>query len=137
MASLFVDIELLDMSIFSGHRMEWIKDKQGNKIDPEHPDAKSYEPKMMNNSVFWSESPKGGHFLAKHVKPKYFDYNGDIWSHLNIPRNEIIESKGAWVKSNFQAYKKQLYKQYGQSTGDKGGHGYDFGWLTEVFIEKV
>lgn len=35
----------------------------------------------------------------------------EFWHHLQVPRNEIIEQYGSWVKTNFNAWKKAIVKE--------------------------
>lgn len=82
--------------------------------------------------------------LIKLKKPKSFDYNGNIWCHLDcyvpIKRKDIIKQKGSWILLEFNAwlkyytYAKEWNKGKVYETRNHDNYCWDY---FEVFIEKV
>jgi len=82
--------------------------------------------------------------LLKYKKPKVFEYNGNLWCHLNcyvpIKRKDIIKERGDWLLLDFNSWLKYYtyakehnkYKDYGNRTHKN--YSWDY---FEVFIEKV
>lgn len=128
---------LIGSSVLLSHRMEWVKDKDGNKISEEHPDFKKY---YNDNVTLCKQSAKEGSncYLANHKKRKVFEYSGLIWSHLDIKKSEILFEKGSWIYTDFETYKRALNKELGcrEHYKKRTGCGYSIDHL-EVFIEKV
>jgi hypothetical protein len=148
----YIERFLLGGSVFLPHRMEWIKDKDGNRIDSGfpygtgHPDyAKLCERYMGCRECVNPEADEDDRdynwVLAKHVKPRYFDYDGDLWHHLDfrLPRAApVIAKKGSWVKTTMQVFKECLKKETAAIAIQKKRHGYGTSYdHLEVFIEKV
>ena len=71
-------------------------------------------------------------FSAKAIKPKKFSYSGDIWCHLNIPGNKVLQHKNSWIKVTFETFKHYFFKE----TVRVKRQFYSKDHL-EVFIEKV
>lgn len=82
--------------------------------------------------------------LIKLKKPKSFDYNGNIWCHLNcyvpIKRKDIIKERGDWLLLDFNSwlkyytYAKEWNKGKVYETRNHDNYCWDY---FEVFIEKV
>lgn len=79
-------------------------------------------------------------YLVKQITPKIFTYEGEIWHHLELyldSRGEIIQQRGSWVKTDFQAYKKALHTALGR-VQHSNYRPYKESWdFLEVFIEKI
>lgn len=136
---------LLGASTFQQHRMIWLRDEDGNRIQYGHPDYKKYgesnwawsmrcpKEKAKEDALPEDSRPDPKWYLCKHVRPKKFKYEGELWHHLHdIPRCHVLEEKGWWIKSKFPDYKVALYKEIGRIKRQ---------WYSkdhlEVFIEKV
>jgi hypothetical protein len=98
--------------------------------------------------------------IAFKNKPKYFEYNGNIWHHLTdeggsrgnlkyVKTEEILKRSGCWVLTDMKTYERALKKKvkvikrtaFAEShmSGCSSGyplHYFDKDWA-EVFIEKV
>ncbi len=148
-AFVFPHIErfLLSSTEFKEHRMVWIKDAEGNKINDKHTDYATLLNQPDTICVkLKSKKPTTGFFrgiddewyLARHVKPRHFNYDGEIWHHLPAKPYEVIVRKGSWTKSSMQNYKNALEREVGkiESYKKRTGYGYMMDHF-EVFIEKV
>ena len=156
----YIDVFLLGKDYFDPRRMKWIKDEQGNK--KKYDDSLPWD-KEQGMSVFkdkkmkekWDELqerrekgekiPKEDfdkleqeQYLAENSKPKKFKYEGDIWHHLTVPNNAVLQRRGDWVKTSFGDYVKALFKEVGriEEWKKRTGIGFTKDHL-EVFIEKV
>jgi len=111
-------------------KFSWLKDKEGNRIE----DGKDLGEK------YWTElDPKDDKwYYVKKKDMKYFEYYGEIWHHLEVRPKDVIERKGEWVKTSFDAYKKAIIKEVGSRALMKKRDGYTYSKdHLEVFIEKV
>lgn len=144
---------LLGTHAFAPHRMEWIRDGDGNKIRcsievdgkwETNPIAKPFLGKYDDFSGDYIGGAKGLtyviedgiDYLARHVEPKYIKHRGELWHHLQVRRNEIIDERGAWVKTDYETYKSALNKEIGRMKDfiRRTGIGYSKDHM-EVFIE--
>ena len=130
---------LLSSSEFRPHRMEWVKDKNGNKINHLHPDFDHLFDKYFCR--YDKERPDDENhfdfqFLCKNKKRKLFVYQGDIWHHLNSIPYLYKEEKGSWYLSSFDDYVELLKKEMHVRSMQKRKHGVGFciDYL-EIFIE--
>lgn len=103
--------------------MEWVHDRDGNRIESNHPD--------------WSKHLESSKYICKHNSPRKFEYIGEIW-HLATPRRTILVEKGSWFRTSFDDYAAALEKEAGIRAMFRKRTGY----LTtmdhlEVFIEKI
>lgn len=133
----FFEPFLLGKRSFDPRRMEWIRDKDGNIIDEDHPEYGHYVELEKYGSHMRSN---GKHALYRNKKPIKFHYEGDIWHHLAhwVPRNEIIVEKGSWVKTSMQTYRNALNKESSNYDYHRRRTGYSYSMdYMEVFIEKV
>lgn len=131
---------LLGSNIFQSHRMEWIKDSNGNKINHKHPDYDHLSDKFsgyLDRERSDSEVETQDYFfLCKHKKKKIFSYSGDVWHHLSSIPFLHKEAKGSWFLSDYDDYVELLLKEIKDMTEHKnknGGIGYSFDHL-EVFM---
>jgi hypothetical protein len=53
------------------------------------------------------------HYITVQQKPRKFTHNGPLWHHLGTQLNtaEIIKSRGAWVLTSIDIYKKAFKKE--------------------------
>ena len=153
----YVEPFLLGTNKFDPRRMEWLRDKDGNRIkeddvDWDDPKNNKYMSKWLNSSFEnefkeacdnddvdkMDEIRKRGQFVAKDCNRKRFKYKGDIWHHLDVKHHEIILCKGEWVLTSFEAYKKALQCEIAGRKAYKATQGWDICMDSlEVFIEKV
>jgi hypothetical protein len=136
------------------NRIQYVRDKDGNIIDSNHPDFEKYSEKGKNcNFPIYkdpSKRPRANSFgllgpndddewvaperwvLYNNVKPKKFKYSGDIWHHLaDVPEYSIINRHGNnWVKTDMETFKKAFRKE--APNVDDGYFSMDH---LEVFIE--
>lgn len=104
------------------------KDKKGNVLYTNPGEGKIFEDgKWITLKEKYPPKP-----LRELKPPKKFEYDGEIWSHLNIPRNEIIKEKGSWKLSTMEAFKKAYKKELGVVKRQRYSKDH-----LEVFIEKV
>lgn len=122
----YVEHFLLGSITFVPTRMVWVRDKDGNRIGYGHPDYESFSGKVF------SCIDGGNYFLARHIKPKKFTYDGDIWHHIQVPRRAIILEKGGWFLSRMEDYREVLPKEVSSIKR----HNCVMDHL-EVFLEKV
>ena len=87
------------------NRVVYVRDKEGNVVDSNHPEYEKYSEKNKNwNLQYWKDKrlyhqdagswddgyiPSEKHVLYNHVKPKKFKYNGDIYGWIS--RKELID----------------------------------------------
>lgn len=135
----FVDTFLLGGKDFDPRRQEYVRDHRGEIITNDHPD---YE-KMMNRGQFkygTRELKDGRYALVVNKKPVKFHYDGPIWSHLTdkVSHEEVLATKGSWIKTEMPTYVKALRKEIGeyQFHKQRTGFGYTVDHM-EVFMEKV
>lgn len=131
----YVEYFLLGSLTFVPGRMVWVKDGKGNRIGENHPEFGCYADKPFVFGVYSGEKSTE-HYLATHVRPKHFNYDGDIWHHLSVKRSDILMAKGEWRLSCFQSYCSALRKEIGVVKRGVDGISYTKDHL-EVFIEKV
>ena len=137
---------LIGSSVFKPHRMQWVRDAKGNRINALHPD---YAKLVDQKGIFTATEKKRDEdedydenkwFLCRHAKFRVFEYRGDIWHHLKhrLKPFEIKTEKGAWVKSSYDDYKRALKAEVSWMKSFKHRHGYGYSNdHLEVFIEKV
>lgn len=135
------------------NRVVYVRDKDGNVIDSNHPEYEKQGEKNKNwHLPYWKDktlyrqdvltknnrynvdyvSPDK-HVLYNHVQPKRFKYNGDIWCHLkeHIKPHLIKSSHGSWVKVDMQTFKDAF--KLAIIEVDKQSYSMDH---LEVFIEN-
>jgi hypothetical protein len=129
-------------------KFTYVKDKDGNVIDSDHP---SYESESEKHNKYWSvpmdSDPTNPDYqvkkwaLATLTKPKIFDYDGEIWHHLQVPGNRILDSKNDWIKTDFDVYREALRKElHNMKSTSPLQRGSTAGWTKdhlEVFIERL
>lgn len=156
----YIETFLLGATVFKTHRMEWVKDDAGNRINDKHPDysrltkeraKKAYkafgcrdprefreEQALLAKGAKWDDLPDPTYYLARYVRPRKFDYAGELWHHLTVKRGFEIETKGGWVKTDMDVYRDCLAREVGniRHYRKRTGWGISLDHL-EVFIEKV
>ncbi|MFW6226356.1 MAG: hypothetical protein ACOC3V_05315 [bacterium] len=170
----YIEYFLLGSSSDPGHisnKSMWLKDEEGNLIKEE--DFFKYDRITFEQSVNEKyikllkklkikkkdlrSSKKGDTFYVTILKkPKYFEYNGEIWHHLgnHLKPHQILETSGSWVKTDMDDYLIALkleikesrkgmlkfVKEYSDINNylnkDPFKHHYSRDHL-EVFIEKI
>jgi hypothetical protein len=101
----------------------------------------------------WNNHAKRKKKALSLKRKQFYRIRGDVWHHLGdyIERNEVIASKGSWVKTSMSAWRDAFVKMsLTQRYGDKSG-GFDFrtksvnesklfGWYSkdhcEVFFDE-
>ena len=98
-----------------------------------------------------SERPDGT-FITYYYKPpkrKVFEYNGDIWHHINykIKKHEILDKNGSWIKTSIKTFEKAFnrYKMNNRLKDTEGNlifntstkNGSKCMDVLEVFIEHL
>ncbi len=131
-------------------RIQYVKDKEGNKITNKHPDYEKHDGKSKNWSFMRGdvESDEEGkeieHFLYNNSNRKKFKYDGPIWHHLKkrVPNHAILDENGDWVKTDMKTFKEALRKelQYMMTPDRKENFNRGIkGWAKdhlEVFIDE-
>ena len=101
-----------------------VKDSKGNPIY--YPDDIDENGKPVSEHVI----PK-----QKLIPRKTFDYYGDIWHHLEVPKYKIKHEVGSWVKTDFPTYIEALRREIhsglsndvlGDWMGSKGDINYEY-----------
>lgn len=124
---------LFDGGNFQPHRMEWVRDRAGNKVTDQHPELDKLYNRRSNLKAFFVQDDDGVECLARHVRPRKFSHDGDVWHHLDrMPMPHRIEEKGSWIKSSYEEYRRELSREIGRVR--KGRYAKDH---LEVFIESV
>lgn len=123
-------------------RIQYLKDKDGNRITQDHPEFE----KFSNSNKNWSmidrdqDQDKVNSTLYRNSNRKKFTYDGDLWHHLGdyLDNSEILARRGSWVKSSIDAFRKALIKDRlkDKLSRMRDGIGYTKDHL-EVFIEKI
>ncbi len=135
-------------------RIEYIRDKEGNVVTTGHPD---YE-RLSNIQKNWSltrrkpGAPTGTEaeeakwndiyqsILYRNVNRKKFSYNGPLWHHLKdgVTQDKILDEKGAWIKTDMDAYHDAFMKELHQMNKDRLKFGRMRTTLDhmEVFIDQ-
>lgn len=145
---------LLSGSEYSGlgtkhSKFERVKDKDGNIIKVD--DDTTYEHDSSNWMKYWglhTSNEDGVYDVIKPKKPKVFEHTGELWHHLgeHLKQNEILQTKGSWVLTDFKTYIKALKKELSaKKVLLKNEIGYEtnnpFSTICidhlEVFIEKI
>jgi hypothetical protein len=134
---------LLGSECFIPHRMEWIKDKNGNRINHRHPDYDQISDKYTGykdkkRPDLDVEQAQDYIFLCKHKKGKIFTHTGDIWHHLSSLPHRFKEAKGAWFLSNYDDYVELLIKELHamkKYKNQNNGISYSIDHL-EIFISR-
>jgi hypothetical protein len=129
---------LLSNEEFDPRRTEWVRDEAGNRVPSDSDAARKLVPDWFQTSYLTRLAKDGRMYLARHKKPKYFRYEGNLWHHLSVPRSEVLQEKGDWVltsaESHRRAFRKAFHqRQYAQERAHPS-------WLLdefEVFIEKA
>jgi hypothetical protein len=111
------------------NRISYVRDKNGNVVNSDHPD---YE-KLANKEKNWSfsrtvdnkpwddekndwEKEKAIYVLYNNTNRKKFKYGGEIWHHLEgyCPEWTIVNRRGGWVKTDMitfiNAFKREIAK---------------------------
>lgn len=104
-------------------------------------DIKRYRKDDNYDYDFNDEDFLGAYFL-KLKKPKRFEYNGDIWCHLDvfckIPETDILEKKFSWIKLSMKNYLKYLrIADNNNKRLMKNEHIRNSNDYFEVFIEHI
>jgi len=130
----FIEFFLLGKNTFDQRRMEWIRDDKGVVIDENHPEFKDW----LKKEKFSTYPRNGVYALATHKDPVAFEYEGELWHHLEIKRNETLASRGGWVLSDYSTYIKALRREIGRNELMRKREGYSYSKdHLEVFIEKI
>ncbi len=93
----------------------------------------------------------GIRYVGYNLKPKFFNYKGDIWHHLSqyVKKRDIMDSKHGWVKTTFYTYLEALHQssavdRFNSALVDNKKYGGDhepyynyFNDMYEVFIEHI
>lgn len=142
----YIERFLIGSHIFLPHRMEWVRDKKGNRVNGAHPDHARLVEEKGNFSVLERELPEDGDYdktvwlIARHVRPRLFDYRGDLWHHLGhrLHPGEVKARKGSWVKSSYADFCRAFEAEVNWLKRFKRRNGYGCSHdHLEVFIEKV
>lgn len=138
-------------------RISYVKDKEGNVVNKDHPDYKKLSsidnnwslkrPKpgvdVNDDNLDWNE--KYDSLLYNNNNRRKFSYNGPIWHHLvdYVKDENVLDRNGSWVKTDMdsfrEAFKKELHSMsksamsYGMLTS-KLRKGFALDHL-EVFID--
>lgn len=138
---------------FDSRRMEWVRDSEGNPVQAESDDGK----RLQRISAEYPFGPFGGKpkymrcqrttdgpwLIVRFKKPRTFRYDGELWHHLPLPRNEILIERGEWVLSTSQAHHQAFKTEFNkivhnhQGKINRGNFDDDRFARFEVFIEKV
>lgn len=143
----FVEHFLLGGTDFDSRRMVYARDAKGNLLSKGHPEYEKIHTECNKNDDLRVKWGWGHHFVTKkdgtevivhNKKPVKFQYDGDIWHHLEVPNDKVLARKGSWVKTDMLTYTKALQKEIGRYVASQKscGYGYTIDHL-EVFIEKV
>jgi hypothetical protein len=113
------------------NRMNYVRDKDGNIIDSNHPEyaelCEKHSGKYWSIGVDLKPSDEVDGWdvptrwiLMKKIKPKTFSYDGDIWHHFVeiVDERDVLARQGAWVKTSMETYKKCLRKVFHETTKD-------------------
>lgn len=129
-------------------RWTYLRDKQGNKMKGTKDEylSENWSDNIMQRCkelnirldiLGWDEKTK---CVLVENKPKKFDYNGNIWCHLedDVKRHEIISQIGSWILLDMNTYKKALKKEISKMNYQKAvtGIGYCKDHM-EVYIESI
>ena len=110
-----------------------IKDAKGNVITNRHPDFEKYSGnKYMDRTdgKIWPDAKRDEdgefswddcvHYLVKHVRPRKFTYDGDIWHHLgeHLSKSQLIKHSGYWVLTNMPNFKAAFKSEMKQRRKD-------------------
>jgi hypothetical protein len=111
------------------NRVKYVRDSDGNPIDSNHPDFESICEKHPNK--YWSigvdkKPDEDGDIvstrwvLIERIRPKTYEYDGDIWHHLvqHAKEYEVLARNGSWIKTTMETYKKCLRKEAHKITKD-------------------
>lgn len=146
---------------FGAHNTRLLKDEDGNPIPrdmfyTEHYDIQPKYRKIVRSrrirqrDLIYIEK-KGIQYVGYNLKPKLFDYKGDIWHHLvkHVKKSDIIDAKHGWVKTTFHAYFEALRQssaidRFNSALVDNNKYDADhvpfynyFNDMYEVFIEHI
>ena len=149
------DYFLLGTEYFDQRRMEWLRDKDGNRIpvDDTHLDAWSIRDESAKRDMERLDAEYGedipDELLSAHFKkhPMYyfkhsnrakFIYEGEIWHHLPCKPHEVLSRKGSWILSTHDNYRNAFRRVQAKNMALKKSHNITFSKdELEVFIEKV
>jgi hypothetical protein len=146
----YMDLGQIAMTGFDGSRHEWVRRKDGSKVQDGDADAGSFAKK----DTTWLKPPPRGpkkkrgmkammgmlpgespgpynpkdYYLARLKKRKTFTYQGDIWHHLPTPEEEILDYSGKariglpgwWIKTSYRSWVRALIRTVG-NVNKKGG----------------
>ena len=117
------------------HKSYWLRDENGIRINDKgfwddnwnskrnnFGINKKYLPLIKKNKIklkdiFTSSDYKEGEtpiwYICVYKKPRKFDYDGDIWSHLgeHLKPEHIIKESGTWAKTIMEDYLTALQKE--------------------------
>jgi hypothetical protein len=113
-----------------------LKDSKGRPITKEdNPDV--FEKMLKQSDYNYEHEQNGKTYIKKRkaLRPKKFNYRGDVWHHLEC--RSIKKSKGDWFLSDFGSYVQALEKEIHKTKSFK----HNTGWNTskdhfEVFLER-
>lgn len=153
----------------SSGKSQWLKDENGNLIkDEDLWDIDSYDTKTgrfdvnkkykklikkkkIKTSRLRSTEKNGINYVTVLKQPKEFEYDGELWHHLeeglNGKQELIIDCHGSWIKTDMKTYEQCLkrvahiqysdsYNVWGSIRNKDGLKAYSKDHL-EVFFEKV
>lgn len=153
----------------SSGKSQWLKDENGNLIkDDDLWDLDSYDTKTgrfdinkkyknllkkknIKSSRLRSTEKDGVNYVTILKQPKEFQYDGNIWHHLEEglkgKQELVLDRNGSWIKTDIKTYemclKRVAHIQYGESykiwgliRNKDGLKSYSKDHL-EVFIEKI
>ena len=124
---------------FDQRRQTWLRDKQGNRI--ENPQDWTEETEKIWDKYEKYSTAKtndGKYYYIEDKKRKKFKYNGEIWHHLKVKQNQILEVQGDWFLTSMFDYKNVLRKEVGRMAVTKKREGFRYSYdHLEVFIEKI
>lgn len=136
-------------SEFDPRRMEWVRDEAGNPILADSEEAKKIlsgkKPTRFGGKPKYCKihTANATFYLARIRNPKTFVYDGELWHHLCVPRNEILLERGEWVLTTSHAHRLAFSTEYNKLSHKyqgklNKGHFDDTEFIRfEVFIEKI
>lgn len=147
---------------FGAHNTRLLRDRAGNPIPNEDfyinygeniiPEYRRVVKKLgIRQRDLINIERNGTLYVGYNLKPKFFNYKGDIWHHLcqYVKKKDIIASKHGWIKTTFRAYLEALRQssavdrfnsalvENNKYDGDKEPYFNYFNDMYEVFIEHI
>jgi hypothetical protein len=104
------------------NRVEYVRDEKGNVVDSEHSEYEKYSQISKNWTLpYWKDTNNYNqkalsydddyiqpdkYVLYRHIAPKKFKYNGEIWHHLKdyVNPNSILKQNGDWIKTDMNSF---------------------------------